>query len=366
MNKKNKKICIVTLSLAKGGAERSSALLSKMLNDLGYEIHIVTILPDIDYNFSGTLFNLGKLKNKKNTFFNRIKRLIIFKNYLKKQKFDVIVDSRVRTKVFLEFITTKFIYKVPTIYMIHNFETSKVFTKYNWLNTYLYKNEIMAAVSKAAKEKFQNMFNLNQIHTIYNGFDFNDINKNTNDNNIEAPKDYIIFYGRIDDAHKNLKLLIDAYKVSKLQQEQIKLLILGDGLDYNEIFNYVKQRKLSEHIIFKEFTVNPYPYVKKARFMMLSSRFEGFPMVIPEALSLGIPVISVDCQSGPNEVIKNGYNGLLVENYNEIALAEAMNSFIFDDNLYEDCKKNTKQSVKKFSKQFIAKDWEKLLNEILK
>ena len=58
-NDKKIKICIVTISLSKGGAERSTALLSKMLHSSGFEVHLVTLNDTIDYPFAGNLINLG-------------------------------------------------------------------------------------------------------------------------------------------------------------------------------------------------------------------------------------------------------------------------------------------------------------------
>ena len=366
MKSKSKKICIVASSLGKGGAERSSALLSFMLFNLGYDIFIVTVLDDIKYAYKGKLFNLGALKKQNDSFFGRINRFKTFKQFLKANQIDVIIDNRSRVQAYREIILTKFIYSVPTIYVIHNFNSEKAFTKYGWINKWLYSNKFMTAVSKAATEKFKTDFDLHQIRTIYNGFDFEDIKTLANKTlDLEVPDKFVIFYGRIDDHHKNLKLLLEAYKLSDLCHHDYKLLILGDGPDYQEITSHVKSLHLEEHVLFKGFISNPYPYVSKAKYMVLSSRFEGFPMVIPEALGLGVPVVSVDCQSGPNEVIKNRYNGLLVENYNPNALAEAMNSFIFDDALYQECQQNAESSVQKLSKQIISKDWDNLLKEVL-
>ena len=73
-NTAKKKICIVTSSLGKGGAEKSSAVLSTLLHNLGYEVHIISVLNTIDYNYKGTLLNLGALKDKDASFFGKIKR----------------------------------------------------------------------------------------------------------------------------------------------------------------------------------------------------------------------------------------------------------------------------------------------------
>ncbi|MBO6632663.1 MAG: glycosyltransferase, partial [Psychroserpens sp.] len=69
-----------------------------------------------------------------------------------------------------------------------------------------------------------------------------------------------------------------------------------------------------------------------------------------------------DCDSGPREIITNEVNGLLVENYNIQALADAMNRMIDDSNLYATCKSNAQQSVDGFSMKSIMREWSELLN----
>ncbi|MBR9846235.1 MAG: glycosyltransferase, partial [Algicola sp.] len=324
------------------------------------------VLDCIEYAYKGQLYNLGALKKEKDNFFGRINRLQKFKRFLKTNQIDVIIDNRSRVQTYREIVLTKFIYKVPTIYVIHNFNTEKAFTKYSWVNTWLYKNEFMTTVSEAATEKFRTQFSLNNIRTIYNGFDFEAVNTLAQAPiEPDSPDKFILFYGRLDDHHKNLKLLIEAYSLSELKTHNYKLLILGDGPDLEEIKAYAKTLNVEQSVVFKGRLSNPYPYVLKSRFTVLTSRFEGFPMVIPESLSLGIPVVSVDCESGPNEVIINNHNGLLVENYNAQELANAFNSFVFNDELYTNCKKHAVLSVEKFSIEAIAASWENILDEIL-
>ena len=105
----NKKICIVVSSLGGGGAERSSALLSELLYDLGYNIYIVSVLDNIEFAYKGELLNLGELKAKDDSVIGRLKRFKVFRNFIKDHHFDYVIDSRTRIGFVKEFIISKFI-----------------------------------------------------------------------------------------------------------------------------------------------------------------------------------------------------------------------------------------------------------------
>ena len=100
---------MVVSSLGKGGAQHAAALQSILLSKLGYNVHIVTVFPELFYTYSGTLFNLGLYKSTKNSIFNRVSRLFKFRNYLNEENFDVIIDHRSRVQSYREFIISKFI-----------------------------------------------------------------------------------------------------------------------------------------------------------------------------------------------------------------------------------------------------------------
>tara|TARA_B000000557_G_C20610446_1_gene373616 strand:- start:257 stop:706 length:450 start_codon:yes stop_codon:yes gene_type:complete len=93
----------------------------------------------------------------------------------------------------------------------------------------------------------------------------------------------------------------------------IKLLIMGYGINKKKIKNYIKLNKLEKIVKLIGFKKNPYPYLKKSEVFILTSKYEGLPNVLLEALTLKKFIISTDCPTGPREILKNGKNGELIK-----------------------------------------------------
>ncbi|NQY05635.1 MAG: glycosyltransferase [Flavobacteriaceae bacterium] len=353
-----KKICLVVSSLGKGGAERSSALLSRILDSLGCEVHIVLIQNNIDYQYKGILFNLGALKDKNNSKIAKLKRFLLFRNYIRKHQFDYIIDNRTRTPSFREFMLGKFVFDLSkTIMMVRSFKISSYFPKSRFVANYLVSRAYkVVGVSKEISEEIKKTYLLKDVPYIYNPIEeFEEVATP------EFEFEYVLAFGRLDDEIKNYSLLIDAYQVSRLRERKVKLIILGNGKDEAFLKSKVTEQNLNDDVLFFDFVKNPSGYIKTAKYVCLTSRVEGFPRSLVEALSLDVPVISVDCKSGPKEIIINGENGLLVENYNPKALANAMNSFIFEENQYNSCKNNAPESIAHLRLESISAQWKQLL-----
>lgn len=356
-----KKILIVTTSLKNGGAERFVVNLSNLLSSLQYEVHIVTITNGIDYDISVEVLNLGIIKENHHFFYGKIKSFIVFNNYLKKNKFDFIIDNRTRTRSLVEIIYLFFLYsRIRVVYMVHSAKIENYFPANKWVRKIIYRRiYTIVSVSEKIAKKIKDRYTF-KSDTIYNSVSIPEIHEESHVS-LSLLEKFILFYGRLENEVKNFDLLIEAYQQSRLKAKNIKLMILGDGKDKDYIVNKIDRLGLSSEILCLPKQVNPFFIVEKAIFTVLTSKYEGFPSVLVESLALGVPVVSVDCESGPSEIIINEFNGLLVENNNVESLCLAMNRMVEDNILYQNCKKNSKNSVSHLSFEMISEHWKEIL-----
>ena len=98
--------------------------------------------------------------------------------------------------------------------------------------------------------------------------------------------------------------------------------------------------------------------------MVLPSRSEGFGMVLIEAMSFGLPVISFDCPNGPKDIISNNEDGFLIENGNTYEFAEQLKSLMLHENVRQEMGAKGRQNVKRFAPEIIAKQWDQLFKSL--
>jgi glycosyltransferase involved in cell wall biosynthesis len=180
----------------------------------------------------------------------------------------------------------------------------------------------------------------------------------------EAPLDHpwfgpgeppvILGVGRLT-CQKAFNVLIDAFAQVRKRQ-QVRLVILGEGDERPLLEAQIRELGLEQDVDLPGFVSNPYAYMARASLFVLSSRWEGLPTVLVEAMSLGTPVISTDCPSGPREILKSGQYGPLVPVDDPDALAAAMMNF-FLTRSSSPCE----ESWKPFELDFITDQYLELL-----
>lgn len=122
---------------------------------------------------------------------------------------------------------------------------------------------------------------------------------------------------------KDFPALIHAFAMTR-ERISCKLVILGRGRQEKRMKETARKLGVSEDISLPGFISNPYPFMAQADVFILSSRWEGSPNVLTEALALGTPVVSTDCESGPREILEGGRYGRLVPVGDTKGLSEAI------------------------------------------
>jgi GalNAc-alpha-(1->4)-GalNAc-alpha-(1->3)-diNAcBac-PP-undecaprenol alpha-1,4-N-acetyl-D-galactosaminyltransferase len=131
------------------------------------------------------------------------------------------------------------------------------------------------------------------------------------DDYIDPHRKIILAAGRFHH-QKGFDLLLEAFGGIAMQFPEWDLVVLGDGPDKESLVGQRQTLKLNKRIIFPGQVTNICDWYEQADIFAMSSRYEGFPNVLLEALAYGVPAVSFDCETGPSEIILNGESGLLV------------------------------------------------------
>lgn len=175
-----------------------------------------------------------------------------------------------------------------------------------------------------------------------------------------AEEGYILAVERLEESQKDLTTLIKAYAILASRMSALPhLVVLGEGRDRDLLQELIRQHGLEHRIHLLGFTQNPYPWMKQARMMVHSSKFEGLPTVLIEALMLGKFVVSTSCPTGPREILDDGKAGVLVPVGDTHAMATAIQAVLTDETLQTRLMEGIRKQVTMFSPQTNI---EKLIN----
>ncbi len=170
----------------------------------------------------------------------------------------------------------------------------------------------------------------------------------------------IVAIGRLTD-QKNYIHLLQAWKKIYQSIPDWQLNIYGEGEHKKLLHDYIEQNSL-QNVSLKGSTSNVEQVYEQSSFFVMSSKYEGLPMVLIEAQSFGLPIVSYDCPYGPSDVIQNHENGLLVSNQNVDELAAKIFKLASSPDLLDQFAQNSLLSAQKYQPEQILKIWiEKVL-----
>lgn len=172
----------------------------------------------------------------------------------------------------------------------------------------------------------------------------------------------IISVGRYS-YEKGYDMLIKAWSIVIKKLPEWKLYIYGNG-DVSEYISIIKHYQLEESVFCMPATKDIVSEYTKSSIYVMSSRYEGFGLVLTEAMSCGLPCISFDCPYGPSEIIKDGEDGYLVEKNNITMLAEKMNILMNNQTLRTQMGMNAQANVNRYNIDNVMNKWIDLFNKI--
>lgn len=160
---------------------------------------------------------------------------------------------------------------------------------------------------------------------------------------------------------KGFDLLIEAFSIAKKEHPEWKLIIIGKGTELEELYKIAKRLHIDNDVHFPGEIQNIDEWFVKSDLFVLSSRYEGFPNVLAEAMARELAVISFDCPSGPAELIDNGTNGILVPKEDSKALAFALCNLMGNLELRKKMGKNARNVLEEYSEDVVMDNWNLLL-----
>ena len=179
---------------------------------------------------------------------------------------------------------------------------------------------------------------------------------------IDPDTKVVVAAGRLA-RQKGFDRLVAAWASVARKHPDWRLDIFGHGDDVS-LQARIDKKKLTEVVTLRGFTNEPYQRFAESAIYALSSRSEGFPMVLLEAMGCGLPLVSFDCQTGPADIIQDGKNGLLVPDGDIKGLAAALNRLIEDPALRRQMGAAGVELAKEYAPDRIAARWEHLFEEL--
>lgn len=329
-----KKVCFFIGTISLGGIGKLSVYLMEEFVKQGIEVDLFLMKGGGEYQ--------SQVPKEVNIFVesgSSIRRIFKFIQYLYRERPTISISSRQRQDIvnifgcWLTFGRTKPVVSIHTNVSAENkHQTNTNNTRFHvtFLSRILYRiPKKLIAVSSGVGDDFSLRTGIprENIKVIYNPV-YKPYNKSVESEIDTHPKiqqlvnegrKFVISVGRLT-AAKDFDNLINAYNIVRKNREEA-LVILGDGPLKEELNAKIIHLGLENDVFLLGFVSNPQYYIRKSSLFVMSSRWEGFGIVIVEALATGTPVVATDCPSGPSEILENGKYGKLVPVADPEALA---------------------------------------------
>lgn len=354
------KVVFIIPSLKAGGAEHITTTIAKNINKTKFEVYLIVL------NASDPFFTFLK-DDKVNLIKLNIKRvrysIIHIVHAICSIKPNIVFSTISHLNTYLGLFKPFLFHKANLIIRESNVLKALFDTSINPKAKYLLKLQKRAysnatkvvCQSHAMKEEMISILDIsvNKLNVIYNPVYFIPY-----ENNNKTPRFDLLAVGNFSKI-KGYKRMLQT--IAKLSNEGLTLGIIGDGSEREKIEQTIEELNLKNRVNLLGKQKNPYKYMDKAKLLIITSYYEGFPNVVLEAGLIGLPVVGFNMPGGISEIIENYKNGILVENGNLDLLAQTIENALGFGFIENDIKAMTKT---KFDLKKIIYEYEDLFHSI--
>lgn len=356
------KILYVVTILGIGGAEIVTVDIANQMAQKGYDVAILHLRKKnkqrerIDPRITVVSLDMRK------SIISFYQALVKAQKFIKSWKPDIIHAQMFHANIFCRILHC--ISNIPMLICTEH--STNIGGKYRMAvyNFTDFLADINTNVSESATQQFikEKAFSKRKTLTVYNGIDLTRFTSNEIANekirkqyNIST-HDFVFINAARLTAAKDQRNLIDAFSYLKMKYRDIKLLIVGEGELYGELKDYINWKKLADNIILAGRHTNIEDFYNASDCFVLSSAWEGFGIVLAEAMACNLPVITTDA-GGCDEVVNN--KDFVVPIRNSIALANKMEEiYLMTPEQRKQLGKLNREKSKRFDLQTICNQWE--------
>jgi len=364
---KNIIFIITDLNFGGGGERVVANMANYFFKESNYNVEIISLgLFSLEtfYNIeSGIKIKYLNIKQKSNNkiqnIYYKIKTFFSLKNYLKSNRNkSFVLGIGTYPNILLSNINYPYMIRIGCE---HN--SYKSVNKIWSILRILYYKKLNAVVSLTQKDRIFLSKISKYCYTIPNARTFTPII--IKDFSNKKARKQLLAIGRLS-YQKGYNYLLDIFEKLSHKIPDWNLCIIGEGPLEKWLNDEIKKRKLKHRIcLMKPIKEISKMYIDSSIYIM-TSRFEGFPMVLLEAQSFGLPIVSFDCDTGPRDIIHNGIDGFLVKPYDINEMANRIEQLIKDKELRKRFGINAIKNSDNFSDEKIYSIWEKLFKNLQK
>lgn len=361
-----KKILFIMYNLAGGGAEKVLIDLLDNIDYTRYEVDLLLIRKEGVYidSVNANVKIKSIVDPGRNNIYSYAKSLLY--SYLPKLLIGGIIGKKYDIEIaFLEGESSK----------IATYSKNKKSKKISWIHTDLKNYTVMSrkeekqiykfmddiiCVSNLCKQSFINIYPEynDKTKVIYNLIDNKTIMEKSEEDN-KMKKKYILAIGRLVN-QKKFDNLIKSYKLLVDEGFSEELVILGEGELRDSLQKLIDELGLEERVHLNGFKSNPYKYIKRCSVFVVSSEYEGFSLVVAEAMILGKAIVTTDCV-GPSELCDYGNYGIVVTKKDEYSIKDAIKEVLSNQSLRKYYENKSLERSKIFNKDKFMSEFYQLI-----